>query len=59
MARRSLRHLSLESNDLPERSEADFGVSVIGVGGGIQHLAKNKKSSWGLTYDFTHLWTGI
>ncbi|MEI9958072.1 MAG: carboxypeptidase-like regulatory domain-containing protein [Ferruginibacter sp.] len=39
--------LILESKDLPEKSEADLGVSVVGVGGGMQHLAKDKKSSWG------------
>ena len=47
--------LILESNDLPEKSEADISLSVIGLGGGLQHLAKDKKSSWGFTYDFTHL----
>ena len=48
--------LILESNDLPERTEADLGISVVGVGGGIQHLAKNKKSSWGVSYNYTNLW---
>lgn len=47
--------LILESNDMPERTEADLGVSVVGVGGGIQHLAKNKKSSWGVSYNYTNL----
>ena len=47
--------LILESNDLPEKSEADISLSVIGLGGGLQHLAKDKKSSWGITYNFTHL----
>ncbi len=47
--------LILESNDLPERTEANLNLSVIGVGGGIQKLAKNKKASWGATYNFTHL----
>ncbi len=47
--------LVLESKDLPEKSEADFGVSVVGVGGGIQHLAKNKKSSWGFSINYTNL----
>ncbi len=47
--------LILESNDLPERSEADINLSVIGLGGGLQHLAKDKKSSWGFTYDYTNL----
>ncbi|MFT3910002.1 MAG: carboxypeptidase-like regulatory domain-containing protein [Ferruginibacter sp.] len=48
--------LILESTDLPERTSADIAISVIGGGGGIQKLAKNKKSSWGLTYYYTNLW---
>lgn len=47
--------LILESMDLPERSEADLSVSVIGAGGGIQHLAKDKKSSWGASYSYANL----
>jgi len=48
--------LILESIDLPERSEADLGISVVGVGGGIQKLAKDKKSSWGFSVNHTNLW---
>lgn len=48
--------LILESTDLPEKTEADFGASVIGVGGGIQHLAKDKKSAWGISYNYANLW---
>ncbi|MEO6548721.1 MAG: TonB-dependent receptor [Ferruginibacter sp.] len=48
--------LILESNDLPERTEADLSISVIGVGGGIQHLSKNKKSSWGVSHNYVNLW---
>ncbi|MEO6721741.1 MAG: carboxypeptidase-like regulatory domain-containing protein [Ferruginibacter sp.] len=48
--------LILESTDLPDRTEADLSVSVIGVGGGIQHLAKDKKSSWGVSYNYVNLW---
>ena len=48
--------LILESKDLPEKTEADLSISVIGAGGGIQHLAKNKKSSWGVSYNYTNLW---
>ncbi len=51
--------LILESTDLPERSQADVGISVVGVGGGIQHLAKNKQSSWGVSYNHTNLWLGF
>ncbi len=47
--------LLLESIDLPERTSADFGISYLGVNGGLQKLAKNKKSSWGFTYSYTNL----
>ena len=48
--------LILESTDLPERTQADVGISVVGVGGGIQHLSKDKKSSWGISFNHTNLW---
>lgn len=48
--------LILESKDLPERTQADLAISVIGLGGGIQHLSKDKKSSWGVSYNYTNLW---
>lgn len=48
--------LILESTDLPERTQADLSVSIIGLGGGIQHLAKDKKSSWGVSYNYANLW---
>ncbi len=48
--------LILDSKDLPEKTEADLGISVIGAGGGIQHLAKNKRSSWGVSYNYTNIW---
>lgn len=51
--------LILESKDLPEKTQADLGISVIGIGGGIQHLAKNKKSSWGISYNYANLWLGF
>lgn len=51
--------LILESKDLPERTEADLGISVLGLGGGIQHLSKDKKSSWGVSYNYTNLWLGF
>ncbi|HVZ97729.1 MAG TPA: carboxypeptidase-like regulatory domain-containing protein [Chitinophagaceae bacterium] len=47
--------LLLESIDLPERTSADFGISYLGVNGGLQKLSKNKKSSWGFTYSYTNL----
>lgn len=48
--------LILESVDFPERSEADLGISVVGIGGGLQKLAKDKKSSWGISFNHTNLW---
>lgn len=47
--------LILESIDLPTQSSADVALSYLAVGGGIQKLAKNKKSSWGISYDYTDL----
>ena len=47
--------LILESADLPEKTEGNLSLSVIGVGGGIQKLAKNKKAAWGLSYNYTNL----
>ncbi|MBX3238688.1 MAG: TonB-dependent receptor [Chitinophagaceae bacterium] len=48
--------LILESIDLPEQSSGNIGLSVIGVNAGYQHLAKNKKYSWGISYGYTNLW---
>lgn len=47
--------LILESIDLPEQSAANIGISVLGGSVGYQHLAKNKKSSWGASYNYTNL----
>jgi len=47
--------LILESADLPERTEASLSLSAIGIGGGIQKLAKNKKAAWGVSYNYTNL----
>ncbi len=47
--------LILESIDLPERSEIDASISPLFVGAGTQHLAKNKKSSWGINYGYTNV----
>ena len=47
--------LTLESIDLPERTSASLGVSIIGVNAGYQELSKNKKSSWGVSYAYTNL----
>jgi hypothetical protein len=47
--------LILESIDLPDRTSANLGVSVIGANAGYQKLAKNKQSSWGFSYGYTDL----
>ncbi len=51
--------LILESKDLPEKTQADMAISVLGVGGGIQKLSKDKKSSWGISYNYTNLLLGF
>lgn len=48
--------LILESIDLPEQSSGNVGVSVLSLNAGYQHLAKNKKSSWGVNYSYANLW---
>lgn len=45
--------LILESIDLPEQSSASLGLSILSASGGYQRLAKNKKSSWGISYGYT------
>ena len=47
--------LILESIDIPEQTSANLGITIIGVSGGYQHLAKDKKSSFGLNYNYTDL----
>ena len=47
--------LILESIDLPEISSAAFGVSPIGLSGGVQKLSKKKNFSWGLNYGYTNV----
>jgi vitamin B12 transporter len=47
--------LILESIDLPDRTSANLGVSIIGVNGGYQGLSKDKKSSYGVSYGYTNL----
>lgn len=47
--------LILESIDLPDRSSGSIAVSPISVGAGIQKLAANKKSSWGVNYGYTNV----
>jgi vitamin B12 transporter len=47
--------LILESIDLPDRSSANLGITVLSGNVGMQHLAKDKKSSWGFDYGYTDL----
>jgi vitamin B12 transporter len=47
--------LILESIDLPERSTATLALSPIIAGAGFQQLADNKKSSWGVNYNYVNL----
>jgi vitamin B12 transporter len=47
--------LVLESADLPDKTEANISLSVVGVGAGIQKLAKNKNAAWGVSYAYTNL----
>ncbi|MGB3154751.1 MAG: TonB-dependent receptor, partial [Chitinophagaceae bacterium] len=47
--------LILESIDLPEQSSANIGITVLSGSAGLQHLSKNKKSSWGFSYGYTDL----
>jgi vitamin B12 transporter len=47
--------LLLESIDLPEKSEVDASISPIVTGAGFQHLATNKKSSFGITYNYVNV----
>lgn len=45
----------LETIDLPERSSANFNLSSVGIGASVQKLSKNKKSSWGIGYNYVNL----
>jgi vitamin B12 transporter len=45
--------LILESIDLPEKSSASVFLSFVGANGSYQQLAKNKRSSWGISYGYT------
>ena len=45
----------LESIDLPEKSEIDASISPLVAGVGTQQLAKDKKSSWGFSYNYVNV----
>ena len=47
--------LILESTDLPERSSANIGLTVLSANAGYQHLAKSKQFSVGGSYSYTDL----
>ena len=47
--------LILESIDMPERSQAEFSIADVFIGGGFQKLAANGKSSWGVNATYTNL----
>lgn len=47
--------LILSTIDLPQKSSANLSLSSVGLGGGYQHLSKNKKQSWGINYNYTTL----
>lgn len=47
--------LLLESIDLPEKSEIDATISPLVLGMGTQQLAKNKKSSYGFSYNYVNV----
>jgi vitamin B12 transporter len=45
----------LESIDLPEKSQATASISPIIAGAGLQELSKDKRSSWGMSYDYVNV----
>lgn len=47
----------LSTIDLPKKSSANLSLTSVGIGGGYQHLTKDKKQSFGLNYNFTNLGT--
>lgn len=47
--------LSLESIDIPERSEVQLGLSPIFVSAGFQEVSSNKKMSYGFSYNWVNL----
>ena len=47
--------LSLESIDIPEKSEIQVGLSPIFLSAGLQEVSSNKKSSYGVSYNWVNL----
>ena len=48
--------LILESMDLPDKSQGNIGISTVGLSAGYDYLAPNKRSSFGVDYNYTNLW---
>ncbi|MFZ9386950.1 MAG: TonB-dependent receptor [Chitinophagaceae bacterium] len=47
--------LILESIDLPDRSSANLGITVLSLNAGFQKLNKKKTASWGINYNYMNL----
>ncbi|HTN37223.1 MAG TPA: carboxypeptidase-like regulatory domain-containing protein, partial [Arachidicoccus sp.] len=47
--------LTMETIDMPERSEANAFISPIQNSLGFQSLSENKKFSWGMNYQYTNV----
>ncbi len=47
--------IALETNDLPDKSSATVALSSVGIGVGLNHLSKDKKSSIGFDLNYTNL----
>lgn len=47
--------LILETIDIPEKSESNLSVTPLFWGGGLQKVAKDKKSSFGFDYSYTNV----
>ncbi|TAH06996.1 MAG: TonB-dependent receptor [Sphingobacteriia bacterium] len=47
--------LSLESIDIPDRSEVQIGLSPIFLSAGLQQVSKDKRKSYGFSYNWVNL----
>src|SRR5262249_52629123 len=48
--------LILESTDLPDKTQGNLGISTVGLSGGYDYLAPNKRYSMGIDYSYVNLW---
>ncbi|HTJ13492.1 MAG TPA: carboxypeptidase-like regulatory domain-containing protein [Dinghuibacter sp.] len=48
--------LILESTDLPDKTQGNLGISTVGLSGGYDYLAPNKRYSMGFDYSYVNLW---